>query len=924
MSKENEPKKKEPKDYSRKLAFLQIQPTNFTIRSSKEKEAIIARFQRFLNALDFPIQIFIGTNSLNLDAYINALQMRAETVAQDTKNKLYLKHFESYKKHLLGTIQKKSVLDRSFYIIIPETTSLDVQVSVVLQQLSSLNLAVRRLENDEMMQTLAGCFHDLLQDRTKNPGEQAGPDNSLHALIAPPSLTFRPDHLTIGEKLCRIVAAHGYPRNVEPGFLDKIITLNGIFDLSIFIEPVPIEDMMVILNKELQKQRADLYASELKAIINPTLEIQYSDTRAVLELLQKGHEKLFNVSFYVNCKADSKEELDLITKKVEAELNGMLIIPKLALFQMKEGLKSTIPLADDKLQVKRNVTTRALSAFFPFTSQFLSLDETGVWMGLNKNDVPVIRDIHKLPNPNGMILASSGAGKSYWSKLFIIRQLLNGTKVMLIDPQSEYVKLINTFNGQVINFSRTSSTVINPLDLMGHEYAEKRLMLLDLFGVMLGTLSDIQKSVLDRAITGTYERKGITDNEKTWKNKPPILGDLLAELVSMSKSATIIERETYRSLTNRLSMFVNGVYSFFNRHTKIEFDNSFVGFIIGDMPRQAKPINMFLLLDYVYLKMKTSIERKLLVVDEAWSLLSRAEDSEYLLEIVKTSRKFNLGLLLITQDVTDLLQSRAANAILQNSSYKLLMRQEPAAMENVTKTFNLSETEQELLLTAEVGEGLLLMGNQHTQLRNVASAEEHLLITTNADELLKLPPEKKEEPSESEKPEPARVKQKKEINITLDENKGLFKKSNLSEDEIQFLLKKGYVFSWHVPLGGGRQEIYLIKHSQREGEPHVFLVKSIEEYVRTFTQNVKTFETERPDIVFKAKSKTIGLEIETGNNLRDPSYLEKKIKSLNANYDDWYFVLTDATIAYKYEKMGKTCTRKDVCTIIRNCFKKPV
>jgi len=904
--------------YLRKLAILEVEPINFTIRNEQEKESIGNGFQKFLNSLDFPIQIVVGTNYLNLDKYVNALELRVEKLVKKTKKYIYNKHFESYKEHLVNTIKDNSVLDRNFFIVIPEKAEigLDVQIGVVEQQLKALNLRYKKLNDEELTQTLTSFFNDMLEDNSdklKFAYEDVNKDNYLHYIIAPSWIKVYPDKIQVDTKECRIIYADGYPRTVDTGFLDKIITLNGIFDISIFIEPVSIETMMIMLNKELQKQRADLFAAEMKSVINPTLEIQYQDTRAVLENLQKGNEKLFNVSLYINCKGKDQEELDLITKKVEAELNSMLIIPKRAIFRMKAGLKSTIPLAENELGIRRTITTKPLAAFFPFTSQFLQLDDSGVWMGLNKNDVPIIKDTFKLSNSNGLILASSGAGKSYWTKLFIIRQLLNSVKVMIIDPEAEYTKLIQTFQGQIVNFSRNSSTVINPFDLMGHHYAEKRLALMDLFPIMLGDVSEIQKAVLDKALTLTYERKGITNDPKTWNNQPPILGDLLNELERMSKTTTIIEKETYRSLINRLSMFVDGVFSFFNRQTHLNFNNQLVGFVIGDMPKQAKPVNMFLILDYVYMKMRKDIERKLLVIDEAWSLLSRAEDSEYIFEIVKTSRKFNLGLLLITQDVGDLLTSKASSAILQNSSYKLLMRQEAAVIENVVKTFNLSQTEKEKLLTANVGEGILLMENEHTEIRCIASKEEHELITTNPDELLKINEIKaKDEENRDEKPK---------VSIEVNEEKGFFLKRNLNENEIKFLLGKRYILSSHVPLGGGRQEVYLLKLSKRESTIHYFLVKAIEEYLLQYTDKVETFETIKPDIIFRAGKQKIAIEVETGVTLeKRKDLLKKKVASLNENFKEWFFVVSDAPYAYRYEKFGKTFTRKNVCKKLRSYF----
>ncbi len=262
-----------------------------------------------------------------------------------------------------------------------------------------------------------------------------------------------------------------------------------------------------------------------------------------------------------------------------------MMLPYHPKHEMHKALKSSLPLGYNELDIKRNMTTKPLSAFFPFTSQFLEVDDSGIWLGLNKNNIPIIKDIFKLHNANGVVLASSGGGKSYFTKLMISRLLLNGTKVMVVDPQSEYLDLVKQFNGQQITISKSSQTMINPLDLMGHDYEEKKLMLLDLFPVMIGSMSEIQKAVLDRALTLAYKTRGITpSNEKSWSNAPPIMRDLLNHLRNMAKKATALEKETYRSLINRIEMYVSGAFRFLNKQTKINFDNRFVCFNIGEMP----------------------------------------------------------------------------------------------------------------------------------------------------------------------------------------------------------------------------------------------------------------------------------------------------------------------------------------------------
>ncbi len=848
----------------KRLAVIKAESINFSIKSEDEQEAIILTFKKLLNSLDFPLQIVMNTEKLELSEYINSLEERS-----DKTNKGVL---ESYKKHLKELFSKKDALNRNFYLVIPETGDLDVQMKLCEERLNGLNISTKRLNNNELKKLLQ-TFHPIT------------------------TITNRPNHMLIGKNTySRILYASGYPRSVEKGFLDKVVSFSGNFDLSIHITPEPLERTMVMLNRELIKQRADLYSSKLKNKLNPSLEIKYEDTRKVLENLQRGTEKLFNVSMYINCKAESLEELDHLSKKVESELNSLLIIPKKPNFRMIQGLKSCSPLGEDFLNKKRNLTSHALSAFFPFTSSFFKFDETGVWMGVNHNGIPIIRDIFKLSNPNGVCLASSGAGKSYLTKLFVTRHLLNGTKVIVIDPQGEYANLIEKFKGQRIDLSKNSNTIINPLDLMGHDFHQKRLSLMDLMSVMLGDLSEPQKAFIDQAITDCYEGKGITlADAESWDNEPPILGDLLASLLKIEKNVTIMEKSTLRSLVNRLKLYVDGVFSFLNRPTEIDFDNRFVCFDIGNLPKQVKPVTMFLVLDYVYNKMKSDLTRKLLVVDEAWSLLSRSHDASYIFEIVKTCRKFNMGLYLINQEVEGMLNSEAGRSVLANSSYTILLKQKPAVIDNVKRVFNLSSNEKIALLTANIGEGLMIIEDEHTKVKIIASEEEHKQITTNADEILK----------QSNLVEKKKSKDKKRVKISLDFSKRLFRVNNLNKDEIRMLEIKNYQQGEYHSLVTNKKEKFFLKPRHNETLNHLFVTLDIAQYLEKKKFSVELFTTKKPDIVFKRGKKTYAIEVETGAGLSKVSRMKEKLKVLE-DYDKWFFVVTDRNKVKAYKEFGQS------------------
>jgi conjugal transfer ATP-binding protein TraC len=861
---------------NKSVAVLKIEPINFSIKPEKEKETISLAFQKLLNSIEEPIQIVMTTENLDMQDYLKALRKNSNKVTK------------KYEDGLLEEMNKREVFNRIFYIVVPGGKDISTRLQVLEERLRSIGLKTTKVKNHELLE---------ITSKIKFPEREIVDDKGFKGRIERLYDYFsnqenNVDYLKIGEEYLRTIYAYGYPRTVETGFIDKIVSSLGDFDLSLHIEPNTVENTFIQLNRELQKQRADLYAAKLKNQLNPSLEIKYADTRKTLEHLQKGDEKLFNLSLYVTCKAKSKEHLDFLTKKVESELNSLLIIPKKSNFEMLQGLVSCLPILRNELKIKRNMPTKALSAFFPFTSSFFSFDKEGVWLGINKNNIPIIKDIFSLSNPNGVVLSQSGGGKSYFCKLLVSRYLVNGTRVMVIDPQGEYNSLVSACKGQRIELSKDSETIINPMDLMGHSYIEKRLSLMDLMKIMLGDLSDIQKAFLDKAINIAYKKKGITEREDTWNNQPPILGDLHKALRSLEKSVSRLEKTTINSLANRLDMYVGGVFGFMNRKTNIDFDNKFVSFDIGNLPSQVKPSIMFLVLDYIYMKMRSNKEKKILLIDEAWSLLSRAEDAGHIFEIVKTCRKFNLGLLLINQEVEGLLESRAGKSVLANSAYTLLLKQKPAVIEAIRKTFYLSEKERAHLLTANIGEGLLIMEDDHSEIKVIATPEEHKLITTNPNEVKsKVYPTGKG----------------KNVSINIDLNRRFFRYSELSKEEIKFLIDDDYKIIKHKSLVSGKRETFLIKPRHKESETHIFATHDLSDYLISKGFKPKLYASKKPDIVFKKRGKLCALEIETGTVLeKAPNQLREKVEMLNKNYDSWFFVVTNRNKVSKYRKYGPT------------------
>jgi conjugal transfer ATP-binding protein TraC len=884
------------KGSKRRVAVIEVEPTNFSVKNEESKSSILYSFQKLLNAIDFPIQILMFTDKASLQRYITDLEKRCD-------GNEYKELLEGHKHYVLNQMSSELSGNRRFLIAIKETSmGLESQVKIIRDFLGAMSLRSHRLKGYHLVRIITKFF-----DRKKA--------KTLSETMFPKKIVNSPDHLQIDNHYRKFIAATGYPRNVEEGFLDKIVTARGHFDLSIHIEPQSIESTMVMLSKLVQKQRADLYAAQLKNIFSPSLETQFQDTKNVLKTIQKGEEKLFNISLYISIKAETLEELHMQTKSIESILNSIMVIPKSPKFLMTDALKSMLPFGNNTLGITRNITTRALSACFPFTSPFLMQEEGGIFLGLNKNNLPIIKDVFKLSNPNGAILATSGGGKSYTAKLIVSRYLLTGTKVIIIDPQSEYKRLAETLGGSVIKISMKSDTIINPLDLLSHSYVEKRLALIDMFRTMFGAITEIQQAVLDNALTETYAKKGITAEHYRGKVAPK-LGDLYDNLKRLSKGASVYERGPYAALLGRLKMYTTGVFKFLNRETQIDVTNKFVVFDVGAMPKQIKPLMMFLILDYVYSQMKHDSARKILLIDEAWSLLQNASEEGYIFEIVKTCRKYNLGLLMITQDVGDLVGSKAGRALLSNSSYTVLLRQKPAVINNVVNAFHLSKTEKQHLLTAQVGEGLLLLENDHQQIKIRASPKEHDVITTNPADLEKI--EKQEE------------KEKEEFDLNLDLDRGVFLKRELRPEQIDYLLNHDYVESKHVPLDSTTHSTYLVKKIGNATIEHTFLTYVIYHEILKYTKEVivdweSRKESVNPDIVFtNSKREKVAIEVETGTNLKHHKvYLDKKRRRLNEEFESsWIIVLTHSDWKTRYETLFEVpvLLRQDMTRWVKDQF----
>jgi len=550
-------------------------------------------------------------------------------------------------------------------------------------------------------------------------------------VIAPPAIEIDFDHVKIGTTYYRTLFVTGYPRFVGANWLAPLINFDHTLDLSFYYYPTQTKGVLDDLRRKIAEMEATI-ESDLEAgrILDPAISTALEDAHELQEQLATGIERFFQFSFYIKIPAGSIEELNKITKEVEAVAGSLLVITKSASLQQEDAFQTTLPYFSDKLFVIRNMDTTALATTFPFTSSELTANE-GLLYGINEhNGSLVIFDRFTLENANSVVFAKSGAGKSYMVKLEALRSLLFGTEVIIIDPEDEYKNLAYTIGGEYIRFAQNLPVKINPFDLSGifeegeNELGLKILTLHSLFRIMLGNLTPTEDALLDRALITTYKLKGITPDPATQTKTPPLLGDLYNVLQNMAEPSA-------RSMAQRLERYIRGSLSgVFDQPSTFDIKNSFTVFTIADMQDELRPIAMFIILDYVWTRIKRDRKKRLLVVDEAWYLMKYQDSASFMYAIAKRARKYNLGLTTITQDVEDFLNTDYGKAIVTNSSIQVLLKQSAAAIDRIVEVFYLSEGEKNLLLSADVGEGLFFAGPNHVAIRVQASPEEHALLTT--------------------------------------------------------------------------------------------------------------------------------------------------------------------------------------------------
>ena len=568
---------------------------------------------------------------------------------------------------------------------------------------------------------------------------------TLRDLISPSSIEIQSDHFRLGTKYGRTIYVYGYPRTLSTGWLSPLINIDEVLDISIYIYPVDTTVVMKNLRKKVTQLEADISLNAEKGRIrNPETDAAIQDAEELRDQLQLGYEKFFRFGLYVTLWADSLDELNYVQHKIETMFGQLMIFSKVATSQQEQGMNTTMPMATDQLQIRRNMNTSAISTSFPFTSADLT-QERGILYGVNMhNQGLVIFDRFTLENANLVVFAKSGAGKSFAVKLEAIRSMMMGTEIVIIDPENEYQKLSDAVGGSYVRLSLNSDVRINPFDLpkvIDSEDASDALRanlvtLHGLFRLMLGgtqigpngqpisSLSANEEADLDQALIDTYARAGITSDPLTHQSIPPTIINLYDTLAHMGGSGP--------QLAQRLRKYATGTFAgIFSQQSNIDINNQMVVFNIRDLEDELRPVAMYIVLNHIWNIVRAKQKRRILIVDEAWQLMKYDDSANFLFSLAKRARKYYLGLTTITQDVEDFMSNKMGRAIVMNSSMQLLLKQSAAAVDVLSDVFKLTEEERKRLSSFPIGHGLFFAGQNHVHIQIVASDTETSLISTN-------------------------------------------------------------------------------------------------------------------------------------------------------------------------------------------------
>jgi len=553
--------------------------------------------------------------------------------------------------------------------------------------------------------------------------------------IAPAFMKVQQDKIRINNTYAKTFFVYSYPNFLEGNWLSPVINWDVKFDMSLYVYPIESAFIQKYLKKRLTQLHSERSINAEKGLINdPGLEAQIQDVEELRAKLTRWMEKYFHMGLYITVYADNEEKLNRIGKDIETILAGRNVLQKQAFMRAEQAFISTGPFAKDDLWVYRNISTWWLSTTFPFSSSTLSHDD-GILYGVNThNNSLILYDRFRSENANMCVFAKSGSGKSFAVKLEVLRMLMMGIDVIVIDPENEYKPLVDTVWGSYLDVSLNSKERINPFDLpLGMKDHEEKpwdllrssvINLLGLMNLLLGKLNPEEESIMEKALMTTYSLKWITlEDDDIVGKEIPVMQDLQNVLETMDGG---------KSLVTRMEKYTTGIFAWiFSKPTNVDLKEWLQVFSVRDLDDILRPTTMYVILNHIWNKVRSSNKKRILVVDEAWNIMQHDDSAKFLFGLVKRARKYNLGITTITQDVEDFAWSTYGKPIITNSSIQVLLKQSTASIDALQNIFKLTDQEKYILLNSAVWQGLFFAWAEHVGIQVVASFYEEQIVSSD-------------------------------------------------------------------------------------------------------------------------------------------------------------------------------------------------
>ncbi len=748
--------------------IVAVDGVNFDLKSEEEQNVITYAYQNLLNSIGFSLQIFIHSRKLNIEDYLKSLEERRDAET----NELMKTQATEYLSFVKSFVESNAVMAKSFFVVVPfdpvivpgteaassllgtvtgKNKPVDVETSKTIdpshrdqltQRVEQVITALRQaglravaLEDRELLEFLYNFYNPRAIEKEKDLKLEK--NTAVENVLAPQTIEIGQNHLKLNNVFSRSFFVLGYPRYLSSGWFSPIVNLPELADVSLFMHPVDTSIALKNLrSKAAQIESQIMEGQEKGQVRDPMLETALQDVESLRDSLQQSQEKLFEVGVYITIYADTQKDLNKVGAEIDNIFQSKLVDLKAANFEQARNFSSVAPLGIDAMQIHTPMNSGPASSIFPFVSLDLTSD-SGILYGINRhNNTLIIFDRFSLENANMVVFAKAGAGKSYATKLEIIRSLMMGTDIIVVDPENEYLNLAAAVGGTVLKISLDSANNINPFDIPsipedeepGEVLKSHIVNLSGLLKLMLGQISAAEEALIDRALNETYASKDISPDKDFSKATPPLLEDLESILRGM---------EGGKNMAERLYRFTKGSYAgFTNKPTNINTNNRLVVFSIRDLEDELRPIAMYIILNFIWNLVRAELKKRIMVVDEAWWMMKYPDSAAFLFGLAKRGRKYYLGISTITQDVEDFLSSPYGRPIITNSSLQLLLKQAPATIDQTAKAFNLTDVEKNYLLEADIGQGLFAAGLKHAAIQIVPSTLENQIITTNPEEIL--------------------------------------------------------------------------------------------------------------------------------------------------------------------------------------------